>query len=457
MEDKLTDEEVALFSAIKSKNEYLVEKIIETEENSVDSGNKPRIRNTAQDSQGNTFCHYASKADVSKIIELVLSSKLNFVYHVENKKGELPEDLSRNGKFKAELEDQKLLKQHLKRVESIKNQEIQKGGYQKGIIFTLNFALICKSKKNPEKDCLIKDFSEPENFSIHNRQALDEAVAANRWHFNRDIKKREEWLESPPSEFTGENYLLANIGFVMGIQRYNKSSTIIKRQFYSIPIYFSPEAQALLTYYHRPDTNGHSEINLYDLLLQTNNLTYVLNYFRQTFKLEPQEIRKLYACIVDLHSSQDVCDSCELATYEFEQRLIEQLNTIGPSVHFEISKTCRAVVRVSSVHWPTHSEFRKPHHHRQTKFSDTYKDYVARTYDHDQLMDIRKSETFMLHDLRERTIWYKKETIFKTTITQIPPRTLFFVTKTGKPHDNQTFPGEYDIRNDEGLFKLKKT
>jgi hypothetical protein len=464
----LTTEELQLFNAIKTEDERSVKEIISTEKLSIGEKNAPRIRHNAQDEAGNTFCHHAAKTGMISIIETILYASINFSYDIPNSKGELPEAHCRDNSFTNRLTARKKrdaelhrIREHKETVSDIVQQEIRRNGYKKGIIFTSNFLLTCKSKKHSDKDCAIPDLSEPNGFSIHDRQALDEAIAFNQRYLREE--DRRNWLKSP-GKLDDDNFLLANIGFVIGTEKYQKSSKI-KRHFYSVPIYLSETVNKSLPkpICHRQNTTGHSEINLYDLLLEPQNLPGILNYFRQLCHIPPNEKRRIYACVIDIHSSQDVCDDCELDTYDFEQRLITLVKYLAYKASFEVSKTFCVAVRASSSRSSSYSYYRKSHHDRQAE-PNKYRDFVAREYTHAEPMDLRKSGFIMLHyddATREKqgAAWYKPPKIFAATIKNIPPRTLFFVGKRGLSHRNLPFPENYEIREykDFPKFSSKKS
>lgn len=461
MEEKLPQKEQALFEAISQKKSRLVKNIVFEEEALISQGVSPNIRYNAQDDKGNTFCHVAAVTGVKDIISVVLNSEINFAHDIPNNEGKLPEALSWNGIFtkllpqrKERDEDEKISFQYQQLTEGIKQQETLIGGYKKGIIFTSDFTLTYNSKKNPEKNCIISDHaSELDDFSIHDRQALDEALQVNRKYF-----KEKGWIETPVS--FGSNYLLVNIGFVMSIEKYQKQAQI-KRRLYTGPLYLPEEAGTNLTIVHREKTSGHSEINLYDLLLYSDNLAPILNYFRKLWGIPFDETRKIYACIIDTHSSQDMCDQCELNTYPFEQQFAALISNIAPTVGFTVGKSFHTVVRASSSRAPTYSGFRKKHYDRQGTNPPIYQDYIARTYTHLQPMDVKKSEPFILHydsvTRHERGAkWYQKAQIFNSTIGQIPPRSLFFAIKEHRPYHNPFFPDCYEIKNDEDFLKIFK-
>ncbi|MBY0545201.1 MAG: hypothetical protein K2Q14_06620 [Gammaproteobacteria bacterium] len=460
----LTKSEKKLFKAIVQKKVALTRKLIKVEEASVLDGNPPQTRPTVQDDDGDTVCHVTSKCGVRAIIDCVLWSSINFAYNIPNSSKQLPADISWNDIFKNSLpyridQDKKaqrthdLLQSYSITRDAIIQQEQEIHGYKKGIIFTSDFTLHRKSTKNSDKDCIIFDkVEENDEFSIHDRQALDEAVITNQ----KILNQIDCWQELPRS-LSAQNYLLANIGFVIGNDPYVKPS-LIKRVFYSIPIYFPKKMADTLKFSHRDKTSGHSEINLYDLLLTPGYFQYILARFRKALDVPEGERRKIYNCIIDTHSSQDMCDGCELDTYPFQDQLVNLIKSIAATNHFLISKSCSVIIRASSSRAPSYTEYRKPHHERQAHLQ--YGDFFARTYTHDTPIDVKKSENFILHyDENTREMrgagWYKKSKLLGTTMKDISSRTLFFVTKTERPYRNPAFPNDYEINNDADLLQLK--
>lgn len=464
-ENLLTEQEKLLFLAIKKSNSFDVGKILDHEESSLLAGNQPNIRANAQDGEGNTFCHYAAKTGKRDIIHNLLFSTIYFAHDIRNHSNQLPVSYAWNPVFqdvlsKRQANDRKreaakkLLEDYTLSVSQLIKEEEQINGYKPGIIFTDDFRLTYNSRKNNRKNCLIADKESLNDYSIHDRQAIDEAVFANQ----NNLKDKNEWQETP-CELKARNYLLANIGFVMGIERYVKGS-IIERKFCSIPLYLSKatETDALLIVGRK--TNGHTEDNLYDLLLDSSSLIKILNYFKKELNVPMTEQRKLYACIVDIHSSQDVCDGCELRTYKFEAAFPEIIAKIASQVMFEISRHFKTVVRASSSRKSSSDDYRKPVHLRQTD-PDRYKDFIARENTHQQPLNLKQSGYFMLHYTSKSrdekgAAWYTKEKLFQATFQKIPKRTLFFVGGDQEPWGNPKFPTTYEMRNDAQLPRLSK-
>lgn len=454
----MRDKEQELFDAIYHGKAELVIKIISEEESHLHQGNLSIIRPNAQDNEENTFCHYAAKNGTNAIINKILFSRISFAYDLPNNQGKLPEELCWSGRYKDRLpkrkikqEDQDLYGVYQRKVEEIRNQEIS-GGYKKGIIFTSDFNLSYNSKKYPDRKCLIPDYSELEHFSIHDRQALDEAIWAN-----RVCLEKGQWQESPPY-LEAENYQLVNIGFVTTLAEYQKRSQSM-RHFYSMPLFLSEKMGTGLTVGHRHGTSGHTEINLYDLLLDPDNLPPILDYFKRLYQIPSEEKRKIYACVIDIHSSQDACDDCELNTYSFELFFTDLIKTIAPKSGFEVSKSCPTIVRESSSR-PSSGAYRKKNYQR-LKEPHIYQDFIARTYTPTEPMDLKKSELpFMLHyDENTRdsrgVSWYKRNTIFSNEIKNIPPRTVFFTSeRLGQPYHNPAFPENYEIKRNEDFPRL---
>ncbi|MFN7096173.1 MAG: hypothetical protein ACK4PR_01230 [Gammaproteobacteria bacterium] len=467
----LTKREKDLFAAIRVGNEPLTCMIIKTEESGISNGSPSQISPTAQDEEGNMICHAAAQSGSINIISRILLSIIKFIYTVPNTEGLLPVDKDWSGNFKKFLplrqdrdKEDEAFQSYTKKYNEIVQQELQNHGYKKGIIFTSNFLLECTSKNN-KKNCLISDKNKDDEYSIHDRQAIDEAVLTNQ----RPIKEKGKWLKSP-RPLASQNFLLANIGFVIGEEWYTKTK-LIERKFHSIPIIFplelySPENKNKneldeLFILQNARTSSHSESNLYGLLLTPFFLKAILDQFRESYGLLDGEQRKIYACIIDTHSSQDMCDECELETYSFQEKLVTLINILAKDNCFLVSKSCRTVVRASSSRASSHSDYRIPFHKREIE-PEKYKDFFARDISHNHLMDIRKSENFILHyDSKTRDErgagWYEKNKLIGTTIKNIVPRTCFFVTKSDIPYSNPVFPKNYEIKDKSDLLKLKLT
>ncbi|MDX2165088.1 MAG: hypothetical protein SFW07_06710 [Gammaproteobacteria bacterium] len=473
----LSEEEKNLFAAIKSKSTDDVRDIIRKEEAARKNGEAPRIRAVIQDENADTICHAAARTGVRDLIECVLFSTINFVHNVRNKQDKLPEDVDwgycffsknlvdRKKRDVWEFENQKLLDSHQLAVAKMVQDESNIGGYGAGIIFTQNFTLIYGSK-HAAKVCYIEDRSSFNGQSIHDRAALDEAIVANQYEAARGAALstpanlyKPAWSEYPP-QLQAENYIIANIGFVMGIESHVPQK--IQRRFFSVPIYIDDvvKTQAKLPF-HRA-TSGHSDANLYDVLLIEENLKSLLQYFRNMFKIKSGDVRKLYACILDFHSSQDVCDGCESATYKFEVTFPQVLKAVAKECDFILSPShFRVVIRASSSREPTHSDYRKEPHRRKTLNTPFYQTYLAREHTHHQPLDLKKSQIFMLHsDTKARKAhgsdWYTKSKIFSNQFDNIPPRTLFFVTRNSVCYRNPNFPNKYAIKEEGELLNFLK-
>ena len=102
----------------------------------------------------------------------------------------------------------------------------------------------------------------------------------------------------------------------------------------------------------------------------------------------------------DIHSSQDVCDDCEMTTYVFEKRFPEAMSMIVGQIGLKMStRHFYVAVRASSSRSPSHSGYRKGHHVRQTLGDPEDENYLAREYTHPKQipMDLKLPQRFMLH------------------------------------------------------------
>lgn len=455
--------ETALLDAIIYKKTTDVSAILKTEIQSLRVGEPATIRPKAATPSGETACHLAARTGVKLIINAVVHSDINFVYHLPNSKNELPEAYCWSGRFKTELakriqweeeeaEDSKLKRAHDAIVRGMQYKEAESGCYKAGIIFTSNFTLCYSSTKNPiEKNCLIEDKSEYNGQSIHDRQALDEAVYANQSYVGKN-----EWLDIP-SRITENNYLLVDIGFVIGMQSYEKGSTI-KRKFISLPVDLSVEGLAREGLYRtRGGRSKHSEVNAYEIIMNRVVLITLLRTFRQHLSLLEHETRKLYAAVIDIHSSQDVCDGCETESFRFQRELPGILSELVSDANFMMSKHFKTVIRASASRQPSHSGYRKQLHLRDLNENNHA---IARETTHEQALDVKKSELFMLHSDRNYRkkhgeAWYKRTRIFKATFKNLPKRTLFFSGNLPTPWETPEFPTRYKIRSVEEFPRLK--
>lgn len=457
MKQDLNELEYELFDAISTKKEGDVLRIINQEVIDMILGLPPKIRPDCIDTDGNTYSHLAAKTGVKDIIDCILLSSINFCYTKPNYAQLLPENLDWSGRYKKTLatrvksdqiaaREKTLKEQLLAKTEEIQKDEIATGRYLPGIIFTKDFRLVYKNKSNKaEKLCVIDELS------AHDRQALDEAVYANRYEY-----KERGWSEYPVN-IPSENFLLANIGLVMGDEAYQKPNTI-KRSFYSLPIFLDPT----VTLPKNRQTNGHTERNLFDILLTPQYLQKVLISFMQRLNLTPNKKPKIYACVLDMHSSQDMCDACEFSGYDFEESFARLLKSTLQDLGFEFcAKNLAIAIRVSSSKAPTGSSFRVQIHERSSVTQAEYQKYPARECTHTELMDIKQSKKFILHydeeTRRDRgAVWYNKQQIFKSTFENIPPRSLFFVSRGSAVHTNPPFKDHYTLRTDDDLDAFYK-
>ncbi len=354
------------------------------------------------------------------------------------------------GKEKEVVESEK--KKYLEKVEKIKQQEIENNGYEPGIIYTSSFSLFYKSSKHKLKDCFVGEQTDMESLPIHTRQAIDEVVYYNgeqrcNWTGGKKSpKKYYEWECKPISQRKRNpiqyNYLLVNIGFVITAEAYPGKGHLIPRKFLSVPLYISPESEIV----HKT-TDLHSEKNLYEFLLIKENMQYVLSYFRSKLDIPNSQKRKIYTCILDLHSTRDMCAPCQSGTYEFQEKFIAKIKAIAPGCGLEINKNFKVIIRYSAaLKSSVTNKLKKPYLYE--------KDFEIppRTYTHEKVLDIKKSKSsFILHvdkctreDLQEL---YKKEEFLKIKASKIPKRTVFWNTaKYSTSFVSNNLPEQYDSR-----------
>ena len=174
---------------------------------------------------------------------------------------------------------------------------------------TSDFTLYRGSKKNLKICEIGVDKNENSNLDLHERQSLAERLIFTGTSSLHDIDRG--WPNT--------TFVVANLGFVVSdIPQIRKGSH--KRLFKTIPIKIpdytisgKDKAQ-----------DGHAEQGLYAFLLSENVANALVCKFREKYGINSQG-HKIYAVVLDLHGTYDMCLSCSSHGLEFQNQFRTKL------------------------------------------------------------------------------------------------------------------------------------
>lgn len=172
---------------------------------------------------------------------------------------------------------------------------------------------LCYGSKNgkPHKTCVVPDRWEKLdaedglNLTLHQRLAIAEAFLSSQ-------------TTSPQQIFDADsvnNHVTANIGFVVSTKPHAKGGDH-GRKFITIPLI----DLTYLTIRYKPanpdQERQHSEEGLYYYLSLPENLTRIIHSLWYDFGITKGH--KIYAIVLDLHSTNAMCRDCEDTTYRLQ-------------------------------------------------------------------------------------------------------------------------------------------
>jgi len=236
-------------------------------------------------------------------------------------------------------------------------QAIEKGKLAKhGLSFTNSFSMFIGAK-NPNKQCLISH--DRHRLTLHQRQALAERmidtafIGGTGQGTQQSIKFRYEKNHQlgeacniQSHSLKRYNLAVANIGFVITDIPHNKPEHL--RLFKTLPLQVpSPGSSStstttdICTIYRHPHvnpqliesntkgkTNGsHSEPSLFSYLLDEQNIKSIIIKFKELYKIAESKNYKIYAVVIDIHSSYDICEECYKSAQNFQRKFRAKILT----------------------------------------------------------------------------------------------------------------------------------
>jgi len=229
------------------------------------------------------------------------------------------------------------------------------------VVWTQDLRLYYGAKVGSSKTpCIIPDSVQPSGLTLHETQALEEAIFHRTRAGNKGIyysyedgkiitteKAREKFNKSkiveclkdvsdyPDSrELSATNYIVANIGFVIKIKDPKPGEPFAK--FVSFPI--NDDEYSLITQaqLQLEAKDPHTELNLYAYLKSDNFkkwlISQIKNYLKEFGHLHGER-PKFFATVLDFHSTNTVCDRCQEVTFS------EQSPTVAGNVN-SVIKNC---------------------------------------------------------------------------------------------------------------------
>lgn len=213
-------------------------------------------------------------------------------------------------------------------------------------IITEDFILY-RGAKNSDKIAKIDvDFDNRTNLNLHERQSLAERLSFINATNIHGIKPRNQYKK--PETYVHETYVIANFGMVI-TDRPHKKKGDHKRKFKTIPIQF--EDLAITGKDKKAGDTGHSEEALYAFLLEESRVMILLAAFKQRYGISAFD-HKIYAIVLDLHGTYDMCLSCSKKGLYFQNAFRELLLACFEKHHLKAltsyPKLLPIVVRYSS-------------------------------------------------------------------------------------------------------------
>lgn len=197
------------------------------------------------------------------------------------------------------------------------------------------------SSKNKSKECQIPDkwaefdIEDEQNLTLHQRLSMIEAFTVSQANYPKELKE-----ELGPNIQHARNYVAATLGFVVSTQSHKPKGSH-KREFIILPIddpNFSIFKQSGLA-------GSHSEKNLFFYLKNKDNLErLILDLSKKLDNKYGSHIgHKIYAVILDIHSTRSMCDPCEQETYLFQGNrmdgtFLNKLETILKQYNYKLPK-----------------------------------------------------------------------------------------------------------------------
>jgi hypothetical protein len=255
-----------------------------------------------------TLMHLALKKMVRTSI-LENFCKAGFPLFVPNAAGERPDACSNDWQTRVieqAIKDKR--QQKLEEISKLKylcgdNSKIHPGRY------TVSDLRLAFGSKNPSKTCEIPDRWEKLDkedgldLTLHQRLAIAEAMASSNTQKVEEVK----------GDATANNFVTANVGFVVSTKAHKQGGDH-GRRFVTVPIADAKYLTFRPLSSTKEDVAPHSERVLYKYLSNADNLAAILNYLKVEYGVDGGY--KIYAVVLDIHSSRIMCEECESVTYQ---------------------------------------------------------------------------------------------------------------------------------------------
>ena len=213
-----------------------------------------------------------------------------------------------------------------------------------------NFTLFLGAKK-PNKRCEIT-VDMDSNRSLHERQSLAERLIYSETMNLHKIQRG--WPKT--------TYIIANVGIVITNKVHIKEGDH-KRIFITVPIHLN-ELSITGRSVYRGD--GHAEEALYAFLLTPSHFNVILDKMRVKLMVDSLAGHKVYAFVMDLHGTYDMCQSCSVKGIEFQNSfrdfITTQLHPIDIHLPRRFIRQIPVVFRYSSdisYHYPRETNSKK--------------------------------------------------------------------------------------------------
>lgn len=182
-----------------------------------------------------------------------------------------------------------------------------------------DFTLYRGAKPNKDhKICRIGNKTKS-GLGLHHRLSLVERLISVQLEDSNKPK-----LKNVDTDTGHVTYVVANFGLVFTNKKHEKNGDH-KRIFKTMPVSIKTKSKkseieyaAILSNKTDPNHSYHAEETLYDYLSKDENITRLIRAFKKDFGLK--DGAKIYAVILDLHGTYDMCVSCHKIGLEFKDK-----------------------------------------------------------------------------------------------------------------------------------------
>ncbi len=166
---------------------------------------------------------------------------------------------------------------------------------------------------------------DPSGLNLHQRQSLAERLAMSGVTNLHNINSRSVWPKT--------TYVVASFGMVITDRPHQKGGDH-KRIFKTVPVQVSD--LAIIGKLQEAGDTGHAEEGLYDYLLRKQTIDSLLKDFKKHFGINAFD-HKIYAVVLDLHGTYDMCLSCAKKGEFFQENFRQLLLNCLPDCHLKAS------------------------------------------------------------------------------------------------------------------------